>query len=417
VSVGLGLLIRMVQDSSPMTLLGEHGISGDLFRGDEKPVFEYMNEHVIQFGRLPEVETIEAETGVVIQPFPDEPIGYWLDRFEQRHQSFMLSEANARVDELLREGQVAEARTAVRDVYLRLEERHPEERLHQLKDVADAVVVDHDELRRKGYIDGVPFGIEHLDYVSNGAQPGDTVALVGRPGMGKSYLLLSNANNAYNHGRIPLVVTLEMPVKQCVRRILALRSHVPATLIRIGKVGWLGRRVVGDALANIADGATHPFYFMQGTLTSTVDDLVLRIRETRPHIVYVDGAYMLRTSGRQESHWERVTSTAEYLKKIATEFMIPVIATYQFNRRGPGSLGNIALSDAVGQLASMVIGIEDEGEPDDPAELEGYKLLELLKGREGERGVIRIHYDMDRMNISQHSVVRGVGVGVTDYDF
>lgn len=413
----MGLLMRMVQDNSPMTLLSEKGITAGLFRGDEKTVFDYMNDHAMNFGRLPSTETVEAETGVIIQPFPDEPIGYWLDRFERRNQSFIISDGNAQIAELLKGGDVEKARKKIRSVHLELESRHPEERLYRFPEVLQEVVEDHDALQMKGSIDGVPFGIEHLDYVTNGAQPGDTVAFVGRPGLGKSYLLLSSANCAYNHRKVPLVVTLEMPVKQCVRRILALRSHVPATLIRIGKVGWYGRRLLTATVVDVVDNNPQPFYFMQGSLGSTVEDLVLRIRETRPDIVYVDGAYMLRTSGRQDSQWERVTATAEFLKRIATEFMIPVVSTYQFNRRGPGSLGNIALSDTVGQLASIVVGISEEEEDDVGSfEPQQFKLLELLKGREGERGLIRIVYDMQRMQIRQHSVIRGWDAGVVEYD-
>jgi len=36
------------------------------------------------------------------------------------------------------------------------------------------------------------------------------------------------------------------------------------------------------------------------------------------------------------------------------------------------------------------------------------KTLELLKGREGESGVLRVVYDMQRMIIKQDSIIRGV---------
>lgn len=60
-----------------------------------------------------------------------------------------------------------------------------------------------------------------------------------------------------------------------------------------------------------------------------------------------------------------------------------VVGTYQYNRRGPGSLANI-YSDAIGQLASTVIGLDDE--EDMVAERLGarqFKKMELLKGRDG----------------------------------
>lgn len=97
------------------------------------------------------------------------------------------------------------------------------------------------------------------------------------------------------------------------------------------------------------------------------------------------------------------------IKTIALEFNLPMIMSYQFNRKGPG-LANIGYSDAVGQLASIVIGIRDEVAV--PTEFDErlrrrWKLVDLLKGREGETGVIRVLYDMARMYITQDRVVRG----------
>jgi len=179
-------------------------------------------------------------------------------------------------------------------------------------------------------------------------------------------------------------------------------------MIRLGRLSFWGRERLVSDVGRLQDLGGQPFYLMQGSLKTTVEDLVLKVRELRPSALYVDGAYLLRTRSKNASHWERIAETAEYLKMMATEFSIPTLATYQFNRRGPGSLGNIAHSDVVGQLASIVIGIDEEDEEDARTfSSRQYKILELLKGREGERGTIRMVYDMNRMQISQESVIRG----------
>ena len=135
----------------------------------------------------------------------------------------------------------------------------------------------------------------------------------------------------------------------------------------------------------------------------------MRVQELRPTVVYVDGAYLMQTKDRTKAKWENVTAIAEYQKMIAKDFNIPVIASWQFNRKGPGSLGNISYSDAIGQLASIVCGITDEkgAEKINRWQRRSYKILNLLKGREGEKGVMKVLYDMGRMVIEQHSVVSG----------
>ena len=217
-----------------------------------------------------------------------------------------------------------------------------------------------------------------------------------------SYILLRCALFAYLSGWRPLVVTLEMPVIQCVRRILALQAHVATSDVRLGRLTHWGEEMFGEAVSDVTVlDAERPFYFLQGTLTTTVEDLVLRIQELNCNVLYVDGAYLLHTKHRQD-RWERVSETAEYLKRIASEFELPIISTYQFNRQGPGNLGNIAFSDSIGQLASIVVALYTEDDVSQPIH---YRTMKLLKGREGELGSIRLKFDMERTSIEEEEEV------------
>lgn len=410
-SVGLGLLNRVVRDGASPTALSEAGVTRDSFIGDERKVYDLVVSHFASYRVLPTLETITAETGVSFPRFPAEPLGYWIDRVEQRLRVGMLAKASKVIQEAAAEGKLSEAIDEVRTLYLGLQKRGAIDQIVTLANVASEVMTLHDNLQRSGRRSGVPFGFPYLDEVSSGAQPADTVALVGRPSQGKSYILMNMANYAYDHGETPLVATYEMAPVQCARRILALRTHVSATTIRLGRLSYWGREKVLTDIGRLGDMSGRPFHLMQGTLKSTVEDLVLRVQELRPTVVYVDGAYLLRTASKNASRWERVSETAEYLKMIASEFAIPVIATYQFNRKGAGTLGNIAYSDAIGQLASIVLGIDDEDVDGDKGKMtfaaRVYKQLELLKGREGERGTLRLLYDMERMFITQDAVLSG----------
>jgi len=240
---------------------------------------------------------------------------------------------------------------------------------------------------------------------------------VGRPGVGKSYFLGNMSLYSYREMQaVPLVVTMEMSAVQWSRRLAALESSVTAQMLRLGRLSIYGKNQLQQAI-NIFAGMDRPYYILQGSLNSTVEDLALRVQELRPSVVYVDGAYLMQTKEKNKARWERVTTVAEYQKMIAKEFDIPIIASWQFNRKGPGSLGNIAYSDAISQLASIVCGIEDEKKQGQTMwEARVYKILKLLKGREGERGVIRVLYDMDRMVIEQDSVISGYSIEKEEED-
>jgi len=414
-SIGLGLIKKMITDKRSFAELEEQSITANNFEGEERDVYEFVVDHFSNYGELPEIKTVERETKVTLQKYADEPFGYWIDQIQTRNASTLILKAVGVMKDEVREGHLIEARQAARDLVLHLDAANPTDRVHTLTDVSNQVVKLHDKRRMSTTIGGVPFGFEYLDRISDGAQGADTVAFAGRPGVGKSYILLRCALSAWMQGEIPLVHTSEMTPVQCVRRILGMYSGVTATLIRLGRLSNFGRSKLINDIRDIGGVSDRPFYILQGSLTSTIEDLALRVQELRPTVLYADGAYLLRTKSKTAARWERVTETAEILKMVARQFNIPALATYQFNRRGPGDLGNIGYSDAIGQLASIVCAIDDEEKEKDRHSTfwsaRAYKLLTLLKGREGERGVIRVLYDMHRMLVEQESVVSGYLIG------
>ncbi len=55
----------------------------------------------------------------------------------------------------------------------------------------------------------------------------------------------------------------------------------------------------------------------------------------------------------------------------------------------------------------MVISLADEDGYDPGYDQMAYKILELIKGREGETGKIKLSFDMMRTRIEQDSVLMG----------
>jgi replicative DNA helicase len=342
-SVGLGLLHCLLVEKRHFSAMRDAQMDEKVLEGDEAEVYRFVEQYQLEFSKLPEVVTVERETGVVFPKFPNEPFGYWVQGVEKRAQSNLILAASKEMKESVSRGELQEAREQARHLVVDLEHRSPSDRVHNLQLLAPGVLAEHDVRQRRGSISGVPFGIEYLDQVSDGAQPGDTVALVGRPSVGKTYLMLQMATNGYDLDRtgVPLWVTLEMQVEQCARRLMALRTGLSATMIRLGRLSHWGRQKLSNGILELRDLGERPFYMLQGGFRTTIEDLLLRVQELRPSALYIDGAYLLRTRVQSDSRWERITEAAEMQKEISREFKIPVIASYQFNRRGPGSLANI----------------------------------------------------------------------------
>ena len=128
----------------------------------------------------------------------------------------------------------------------------------------------------------------------------------------------------------------------------------------------------------------------------------MHIREYRPNILFVDGAYMVKPGGNSSrmANWEKAMTVMEELKQIAMNEEdpgggLPTSLAGEVTRK---DLRGIAYTDAVGQISSVVLGLTNEADETSFDHVQ-YKQLELLKGREGERGKIRIRCDMQRSSI------------------
>jgi replicative DNA helicase len=174
----------------------------------------------------------------------------------------------------------------------------------------------------------------------------------------------------------------------------------------LGKLGHWGRKKINLDITTLTENK-NKMWFFKGTLASGLDDIIIAIQELKPDVVYTDCTYLLNKKGYYQSKWERVAAVAEELKKIASHFQIPVIETFQFNRKGSGSLDNIGGSDTVAQLASIALGLDDDEDEVANFSSSQYKRLELLKGREGEKGMVRMIFDMKKAIIAQDSVIYG----------
>jgi replicative DNA helicase len=281
----------------------------------------------------------------------------------------------------------ATAKETVRNLYLNFQKRDLDAvQVRNLAVVGREVLEQHDQLQRQSSLTpGIPYGIEYLDCVSGGMHLGDAITIVARPGVGKSQLALWIALHANVFaGRRVMFATMEMPVKQCAARLLGIAAGVKTSSIRLGRMSFHAKARVQERLDSlIENGSAESFLFVEGGMSRQVEDIIAMCRERRPDVMFIDGAYLLRTEVKRAAKWEVVTEVAEQIKSCALKMNIPIVAMYQFSKKGPKEgLAGIGLSDAVGQLGSFVIGLELLHNTRYDVEIRG----SILKGREGERG-------------------------------
>ena len=419
-SVGIGLLKSLYADRTvSFASLYNRGITAELFPGEEHTLFSYIERFYLEYGSLPSVETVVANTNIALDwsNLPDEPLAYWANKVKDRHLLASAARHCDRLRAVLANGRVEEVRETIDRLHTETEQSGDLHSIKLLSEIASDVVIDHNNVQQSTSLPGIPFAFPFLNSISGGAMGGDLISLVGKSATCKSYFLLNDALFAHDNGHTVLFFSMEMPLLQCGRRLISLRSKVNYTRLRLGRVSYFGIDRIQQEIAEMSREV--PFYLISGGMFGTVDKFYAQVKQYKPAIVFLDGAYLMRPAQRNNTgkKWEKATNVLENLKQIALTENIPIILTYQFNR-GPasGTLDGIGTTLTVSQLSSIVFATEHWRESPDSRDVSSvqYKIIKVLKGREGETGKIKIELDFDNMTFMQNEIIAGV---IDNYEY
>jgi replicative DNA helicase len=228
-----------------------------------------------------------------------------------------------------------------------------------------------------------------LTNMFHGFTPSNLYVFAGRKKMGKTEILMLCAEQAYNTGNDPLVISMEMTEEEYANREVSLAMNIGLNHIVTGRISSVMEAQVRRMAAT---PSTTQYYFREGFFNSSTAQIEHLVIMLRPKILFIDGAYLVRPmeATHKMAGWERVAKTAEELKLIAGKHHIPIVCTYQFNREG-----EVHLSDAIAQIATTVIGVYEIS--DRP----NVRLLRVRDNRNGERGEVTINWDFNNVQFQQ----------------
>lgn len=240
-----------------------------------------------------------------------------------------------------------------------------------------------------------------------------------------TFLALRVGLTGWYSGANVLCLCTEMPVIQVSRRILSMEGNFDSTNLKLGRMSAFGiqraMQIIDSPLHIDGQVTDNWFKLLPGGLYSNLDDVLLITRELRPDLLILDGASLIRIKGHKAGRWERMIDVMEAVKNFAMEVGIATLSTYHFNKQQPGTTEGIYGGLAMSQLASIVMSFEYERKEDrnNPNPVQ-YRVLKLLKGRDGETGSIRCLYNMLRSSITQDRVIQGytaIGDGEDEVEY
>jgi replicative DNA helicase len=403
-SDGLRLLTAIVNNGSTEVFRELHA---DLFVDEEEVnAYQYIKRHFRRFGEFPTARTVQDETNVRL-PDAEEATQYYLDTVYNRKLYNEVRPLFASLRTAISSVDVESLRDITHAMARAVRQHVPEQSLLTLDETLANALETYDRHHQRPGFSGVPCGWPGIDEVTGGYQNGDLIVWVARPMVGKTYFLLHQAKAAWEAGKSVLVMSMEMTLNQLGMRIGSYLAGVDPDYARKGRLSFFAERRFRNALHAVNSAGN--FHFFAGSFKKRIEELDLLIQELSPDIIFIDGIYLMRPSN-QRSNMGRYEATAyviDELKMLALERDRPVVTTTQFGREAgkggkAGTLENIGYTDAISTHASLIFAIKMGKKSRrllrHREEVVGqkieypYRVVELLKGREGEQGAFGIRY-------------------------
>jgi replicative DNA helicase len=259
---------------------------------------------------------------------------------------------------------------------------------------------------KKGLITGIPTDFKEIDQKTSGLQKGDLIIIAGRPSMGKTALSLNIAQNAASYHNVPILVfSLEMSKEQLGLRMLCSEARVNSHKIKTGFLSdndWVRLQQASNRLYKSP-------IFIDDTPALSILEMRAKARRLKAEhnisLIIVDFLQLMSGTGKKRSldnREQEISEISRFLKGLARELNIPVIALSQLNRRleeranKRPQLADLRESGAIEQDADLILflyrdEVYSQGRPEDKVE-KGTAEVIIGKHRNGPTGTINLKF-------------------------
>ena len=249
---------------------------------------------------------------------------------------------------------------------------------------------------------GVPTGFKDLDdLLGGGMLAGELLIIAGRPGMGKTSMLLSIILMIARLGYRVGIASQEMKRQKIIQRFFAMESGINSQILKTGRLAdpqWKKFVHAGGALGKL------PIY-VDDAKNLTPDNLLRKAIRWRYEggldLLVVDYLGIMSSGGqfRASERTAEVGYFARSLKSIAGELNIPLIAAAQLNRNLENrqdkrpQLSDLRESGDIEQEADVVQFIYRDSVYNQTTEFPNRADIIVAKQRDGATGTVFLHFE------------------------
>ena len=273
-------------------------------------------------------------------------------------------------------------------------------------DINDALVDAIDSIQNSDKL-LIKTGFENVDRFAGGLTRGEITIIGGRPGHGKSTMMLNMLSNVLSSKKKVLLFNRELTNVEVLKKLIALESgKLSYTMIRQGMYEQQHLQELDRVREFIAKKYSPDRFRMFDQLRDFASSAT-EIKKFKPDVIFDDYIQLITPSGKEEQRRLQLERIVNDYKWIAKEYNCVVVLASQLNRaletRGNPvpQLSDLAESGAIEQVAENVFFVYYSYKVPATAKPENKNEIALVaaKVRYGETGSVQMAYNGDKCKI------------------
>ncbi len=215
----------------------------------------------------------------------------------------------------------------------------------------DSAVAYFENLKKQqelGHV-GIKTGLPGFDnYLPSGIMPGQLGVFLAYPGIGKSWLALYFAVQAWKQGRSPMVISLEMSETEVRNRVFTIMGEGRWSHRKLSN-GEVEMDMLKDWHAKNLQGKPE-FHIISNDSGGEINPSVLRgkIDQYKPDFVIVDYLQLMAPNQKSDNETVRMKNLSRELKLMAIGEEVPIIA---ISSATPDDVNDLSTVPTLGQTA------------------------------------------------------------------
>jgi replicative DNA helicase len=259
---------------------------------------------------------------------------------------------------------------------------------------------------------GISTGFRDIDMMFNGFRRGDLWTIAGRPGTGKTSMMLCMAGNVARFGGRVLMPSLEMPLDQLVTRLLAMETGVNVAKLRAVKLTSQEASRVTEAIARLSNWPM----WVWDVSTLTVNELRTHARRIKYEhgldLIFSDYVQLMHEPSLVSNRVLEISYITRHMKEIARELNCTVVQGAQLSRAVEQRadkrplLSDLRESGSIENDSDIVAFLYRDEMYNEATEFPNQADLIIGKHRNGPTGTVSLYFEKSLTKFMDASVHR-----------